>query len=67
VSDEPILAALARLEAGQKSLRTDFLDELSKTRADIMGKIADLKGEVTRIDPRRYRREHGHHRHGAAG
>jgi hypothetical protein len=27
----------------------DFLDELGKTRSDLMGKIADLKGEVTRI------------------
>jgi len=64
MSDDPILAALARLEAGQKSLRTDFLDELSKTRAEIMGKIADLKGG--HADPRRHRREHGRRRHGAA-
>jgi hypothetical protein len=34
MSDDPILAALVRLEAGQQSLRTDFLGELGKTRAE---------------------------------
>lgn len=41
--------AMARLEAGQTKLRVDFLDELGKTRADVMGKIAELKGEVSAI------------------
>lgn len=40
---------LERLEAGQKSLRADFLDELGKTRAGVMDKIAELKGEVSAI------------------
>ena len=42
-------ASLSSVEAGKKSLRTEFLGELSKTRSDIMGKVADLTGEVTAI------------------
>jgi hypothetical protein len=56
MSDDTILAGLARLEAGllaleagQTKLRTDFLDELGKTRADIMGKVAELQDAVTAI------------------
>jgi predicted nucleic acid-binding Zn-ribbon protein len=40
---------LERLEAGQKSLRADFLDELGKTRVELTGKFAEVKGEVSAI------------------
>jgi hypothetical protein len=46
MSDDPILTALARLEAGQAKLRTDFLDELGKTRRDIMDKIESLRDDI---------------------
>jgi methyl-accepting chemotaxis protein len=56
MSDDPILSALARLEAGQASLRTefqtlrtDFLGELGQTRGAIMEKVADLQASVTAI------------------
>jgi hypothetical protein len=44
-----VAAALDRIEVCQKSLRTDMLSELGKTRVDIMGKIAELQGEVAAI------------------
>jgi hypothetical protein len=43
-----ILRALTRLEAGQTKLRTDFLDELGKTRADAMGKVTKLRATLSR-------------------
>ena len=63
MSDSPVLAALARLEAGQTRLeadvtglkaeqtrlRSDFLAELGKTRADIMERIDRLQNAVTAI------------------
>jgi hypothetical protein len=49
MSDDPILAALARLEAGQASLRTDFIEELGKTRGAIMAKVEGLQDAVTMI------------------
>jgi predicted nuclease with TOPRIM domain len=57
MSDDPIMAALARLESGQatlqadlKSVRIDFLAELGQTRADIMGKIEDLQHRLAGLD-----------------
>nr|WP_294556683.1 hypothetical protein [uncultured Rhodopila sp.] len=70
MSDSPVLAALARLEAGQTRLeagqtrleaditslkgeqarlRSDFLAELGKTRADIMERVDRLENAVTLI------------------
>jgi hypothetical protein len=42
MSDDPVLAAIA-------ALRSDFLAELGKTRADIMDKVAGLQDAVIRI------------------
>jgi hypothetical protein len=49
MSDDPILAALARLEAGQNKLRTDFLGELAATRADIMERLDRLQTSTDAI------------------
>jgi methyl-accepting chemotaxis protein len=63
MSDSPVLAALVRLEAGQTRLegeltslkaeqtrlRSDFLSELGKTRADIMERVDRLENAVTLI------------------
>lgn len=57
MSDDPILAALARLETGQASLRaevkdvrTDFLAELGKTRADLMARMDRLQARLDGVD-----------------
>jgi hypothetical protein len=52
MSDDPILAALARLEAGQTTLRTDFLDELGRTRADLMDRMDRLQHRLDGLDER---------------
>ena len=57
MSDDPILAALARLEAGQgrlevdmKSMRSDFLHELGNTRADVMDRMDRLQHRLDGLD-----------------
>jgi len=63
MSDDPVLAALARLESGQAGMRADITglrgeftgiridlsDELGRTRAAIMEKIAELNASVVAI------------------
>jgi hypothetical protein len=49
MSDDPILAALARVEAGQAAIRTDLLDELDKTRGTIMTKVEGLQDGLAAI------------------
>ena len=46
MSDDPVLAALARLEAGQTSMRSEFLAELGKTRGAIMDRVDELQRRV---------------------
>ena len=66
MSDSLVLAALTRLEAGQaqlqaelcqlkaeqKSLRSDFLAELGRTRGDIMERVERLEDAVNKIRAR---------------
>lgn len=42
-------AGQAKLETGQASLRTDFIEELGKTRGAIMAKVEGLRDAVTMI------------------
>jgi hypothetical protein len=63
MSDDPILSALARLEAGQadvtdrltrldvgqRSLRADFFSELGATRGAVTEKLTDMQSTLTDI------------------
>jgi chromosome segregation ATPase len=42
-------AELCQLKAEQKSLRSDFLAELGRTRSDIMERVEQLADAITRI------------------
>jgi hypothetical protein len=50
MSEDLMLAALARLEAGQTQLRTDLLGELASTRAGIMERPDRQQAKLDAID-----------------
>ncbi|HLB99008.1 MAG TPA: hypothetical protein VJK90_15150 [Acetobacteraceae bacterium] len=47
--DNPILAALARLEAGQTALRNAVSVDLTRTRVDLMARMDRLEDGLTAI------------------